>query len=183
MIAHSSHPGFDLHFPDGWQCSVCVCVCVCVCAHVLVAHSCPDICDPLDCSPPGSSVHGIFQARILEWVAIPFSRGSSQPRDWTQVSCMSGRFFTIWATRETQQCRASYFDVLVDHVHFLFEKCFFSYFANFSFMLFAFLMLSCINCLGILDITPYQSYHLQVNMLSFHFVNGYLLCAKSFKYN
>ena len=45
-------------------------------------------------------VHGILQARILEWVAFPFSRGSSQPRDWTQVSCIAGRFFTIWATRE-----------------------------------------------------------------------------------
>ena len=51
-------------------------------------------------SPPGSSVHGIFQARILEWVAIPFSRGSSQPRDRTQVSHIAGRFFTVWATRE-----------------------------------------------------------------------------------
>ena len=49
---------------------------------------------------PGSSVHGILQARILEWVAIPFSRGSSQPRDWTQVSCIAGGFFIIWATRE-----------------------------------------------------------------------------------
>ena len=48
---------------------------------VLVSQSCPTLCDPMDCSPPGSSVHGILQARILEWVAIPFSRGSSQPRD------------------------------------------------------------------------------------------------------
>ena len=55
----------------------------------------------MDCSPPGSSVHGILQARILEWVAIPSSRGSSQPRDWTLVSGIAGRFFTIWATRET----------------------------------------------------------------------------------
>ena len=47
----------------------------------LVAQSCPTLCDPMDCSPPGSSVHGILQARILEWVAFPFSRGSSQPRD------------------------------------------------------------------------------------------------------
>ena len=48
-----------------------------------------DSCDPMDCNPPGSSVHGISQARMLEWVAIPFSRGSSQPRDWTHVSCVS----------------------------------------------------------------------------------------------
>ena len=54
----------------------------------------------MDCSPPHSSVHGIFQARILEWVASPFSRGSSQSRDQTQVSHIAGGFFTIWATRE-----------------------------------------------------------------------------------
>ena len=64
-----------------------------------VAQSCPTLCDPMDCSPPGSSVHGIFQARILEWVAISFSRGSFQPRDRTHVSCTVGRCFTIWATR------------------------------------------------------------------------------------
>ena len=58
------------------------------------------LCDHMDCSPPGSSVHRILQARILEWVAIPFSRRSSQPRDRTQVSCIVGKFFTIWATRE-----------------------------------------------------------------------------------
>ena len=66
----------------------------------LVTQWCPTLCDPVDCSPPSSSVHGILQARILEGVAISFSRGSSQPRDWTQVSCIAGRFFTIWATRE-----------------------------------------------------------------------------------
>ena len=66
-----------------------------------VAQSqCPTLCDPMDCSLPGSSVYGIFQARVLEWVAISFSRGSSQPRDRTQVSCTAGRYFTVWATRE-----------------------------------------------------------------------------------
>ena len=55
----------------------------------LVAQSCPILCSPLDYSPPGPSAQGIIQARILEWVAIPFSRGSSQPRDWTQVSHMA----------------------------------------------------------------------------------------------
>ena len=54
----------------------------------------------MDCSLPGSSLHGIFQARVLEWVAISFSRGSSQPRDWTWVSCIPGRCFNLWATRE-----------------------------------------------------------------------------------
>ena len=53
---------------------------------------------PTDCSPPGSCVHGILQTRILEWATIPFSKGSSQSRDQTQVSCIAGRFFTIWAT-------------------------------------------------------------------------------------
>ena len=52
------------------------------------AQSCLTLCDPTDCSPPGSSVHGILQARILQWVAVPFSRASSQPRDQTQVSRM-----------------------------------------------------------------------------------------------
>ena len=51
-----------------------------------VAQSCPTLCNPMDCRPPGSSIHGIFQGRILEWVAISFSRRSSRPRDWTQVS-------------------------------------------------------------------------------------------------
>ena len=58
-----------------------------------VAQSCPTLCGPMDCSLPGSSVHGIFQARILEWVAIFFPRGSSRPRDWTLVSRIAG--FTI----------------------------------------------------------------------------------------
>ena len=56
--------------------------------------------DPMDCSLPGSSVHGILQARIPEWIAIPFSRGSSWPRNQTRVSCIAGWFFTVWATRK-----------------------------------------------------------------------------------
>ena len=62
--------------------------------------SCVTLCSPMDCSLPGFSVHRIFQARVLEWVAIPFSRRSSWPRDWTQVSRIVGRRFTVWATRE-----------------------------------------------------------------------------------
>ena len=65
-----------------------------------VNQSCPTLCDPMDCSLPGSSVHWIFQARVLEWVVISFSRGSSQPRDWTRVSCIVSRRFTVWATRD-----------------------------------------------------------------------------------
>ena len=65
-----------------------------------VAQSCPTLWDPMDCSLPGSSLHGILQARILEWVAISFSRGSSRLRDQTWVSCIAGRHFNFWATRE-----------------------------------------------------------------------------------
>ena len=97
--------------------SVCVCICIYVCVYiyitctyyiyiytialkVLIAQSCPTFCDPLDHSPPVFFVHGILQARILEWVAIPYSRGSFQSRDWTWVSCNASRYFTVWATGE-----------------------------------------------------------------------------------
>ena len=66
-----------------------------------VAQLCPTLCDPMDCSLPGSSVHGLFQARVLEGAAISFSRGCSQPRDQTQVSCIANKHFTIWANRES----------------------------------------------------------------------------------
>ena len=65
-----------------------------------VTQSCLTLCDPVDCSLPGSSIHGILQARVLEWVTISLSRGSSQPRDWTWVSRIGGRSFNLWATRE-----------------------------------------------------------------------------------
>ena len=66
----------------------------------------------MNCSPPGSFVHGIFQARILEWVAIPFSRGSSQPKDQIQVSFIAGLFFTIRVTRETTLANGILVDVI-----------------------------------------------------------------------
>ena len=65
-----------------------------------VAQLCPILWDPMDCSLPGSSVHGIFQAIVLEWIGISFSRGSSQPRDWTRVSRSVDRHFNIWATKK-----------------------------------------------------------------------------------
>ena len=65
-----------------------------------VTQSRPTLCDPMDCSPLGSSIHGILQARILEWVAISFSRGSSRPRDWIQTFHIAGRCFNLWVTRE-----------------------------------------------------------------------------------
>ena len=67
-------------------------------SQVIVIQLCPTLCDPMD-----YTVHGILQARILEWVAFPFSRGSSQPRDQTQVSLIVGGFFTNWATKEAQE--------------------------------------------------------------------------------
>ena len=74
---------------------------------MLVTQSCLTLCNPMDCSPPGSSVHGILWARILEWVAISFSRGSSQPRDRTWVSCIAGRFHTVWATSQVHIIRST----------------------------------------------------------------------------
>ena len=79
---------------------LCVCVCVCVCVRERErererAQSCPTLCDPYGLC---SSVHGVLQGRRVEWVAVPFSRASSTPRDWTQVSCIAGRLFPIWAT-------------------------------------------------------------------------------------
>ena len=79
-------------------------ICTYMKVKVLVTQLCPTIFDPIDCSPPGSSVHGILQARILQWVAIPFSRGSFQSKDWTPVSFIACRFFTIWDTREASVC-------------------------------------------------------------------------------
>ena len=67
-------------------------------AKVKVTQSCLTLCNPMD-----YTVHGILQARILEWIAFPFSRGSSQPRDQTQISCIAGGFFTNLATREAQE--------------------------------------------------------------------------------
>ena len=70
-----------------------------------VVQSCPTICHPTDYSLPGSSLHGILKERIMEWVAIAFSRGSSRPRDQTRIACIAGGFFTVWPTR---LCLCSY---------------------------------------------------------------------------
>ena len=67
-----------------------------------IAQSCLTLCNPMDCSLPGSSIHRILQARVLKWVAISFSRGSFQHRDWTCVSHIAGRRFTVWVTKETK---------------------------------------------------------------------------------
>ena len=87
-----------LFLPGSW---FCVCsfhhTFSCVCSCVLVAQLCPTLCDPMDHSLPGSSVPGILQARMLEWVAMPSSSESSQARDQTWVFCTAGRWLTIWA--------------------------------------------------------------------------------------
>ena len=82
---------------------------VCVCLHACsVVKSRLTLCYSMDYCPPGSSVPGISQARILEWVAIPLCRGSSWPRDRDPISCITGRFFTTWATREAHVCVYTY---------------------------------------------------------------------------
>ena len=75
-------------------------ICVCESVKVLFAQSCLTLCSPIEYSLLGSYVHGILQTRILDWVAIPCSRGSSRLRDQTRVSCITGRFFIIWGSRE-----------------------------------------------------------------------------------
>ena len=80
---------------------------MCVCTH-LVAQSCRALCNPKDCSLLVSSVYGTVPARVLERVAMCSSRRSSQPRDWTQVSCIADGFFTVWATREAHTCVCIY---------------------------------------------------------------------------
>ena len=84
---------------------------------MLVAQSCLTLHDPKDSSLPVSSVHGIFQGRIPEWVAMPSSRGSSQTRNWTGISCTVGRFFTIWATREAPTQTSHNRGVITDPIH------------------------------------------------------------------
>ena len=74
-----------------------------------IAQSCPTFWDPMDCGLSGSSFHGIFQARVLEWIAISFSRGSSWPRNRTRVSHIAVRCFTIWATRPLMQKDSEFF--------------------------------------------------------------------------
>ena len=85
---------FSFFFYDPTDVGNLISQCVCVCA-----QSCPTLCGLMNGSPPGSSVHGIFQARILDWGAIPFSRGTSQPRDRTWVSHIADRFLIVWAPK------------------------------------------------------------------------------------
>ena len=114
-------------------CSVEVCV--------LVTQSCPTLCDPMDCSLPGSSVHGILQAGRLEWVAIPFSRGSSWHRSQTQVSRIAGRLLTVLSHQGSPHVEVSflYAHFLESFYHkgiFNFVKCFFCIYWDYCHMVF-----------------------------------------------
>ena len=95
---------FDLtDYPTGWKLMVVMCKGYNLCV-LLVAQSHPTLCNPMDCSPPGSSVHGILQARILEWVAIPFSSTTFPDPGLNLGLLCCSRFFTTWATRGALQC-------------------------------------------------------------------------------
>ena len=96
---------FWLHFSNNLMC--------------LVIQSCPTLCNPMDCNPPGCSIRGILQARILEWVAMPFSRGSSWSRGWNWVSCIAGRFFTNGATRKAQYFKAWFLENREHHLSYM----------------------------------------------------------------
>ena len=95
------------------------------CMHAMSLQSCPTLFNPMDWSPPGSSVHGILQASILGWIATPSPRGSSWPRDRTQVSCIAGGFFTVWATRKDNSPYTPQ-----RHFYFLLRCCTFNYLWN-----------------------------------------------------
>ena len=84
---------------------------------MLVTQLCQTLCDPLDCSPPGSSVHWISKARILEWIGICFSRGSSQPRDWTHISCLAGRFVTTEPPGEKKKKKYIYIYIYIIYMY------------------------------------------------------------------
>ena len=101
-LKHSFHKTFELSETTSFHSSILPTISFSVSSLVpdtscccLVAKPCPTLCDTMDCSPPVSSVHGISQARILEWVVISYSRGSSWPRGQTHISCIAGRFFPL----------------------------------------------------------------------------------------
>ena len=89
-------------------------------SHAKSLQLCPTLCDPMDCSPPGSSVHGVLQARILEWIIMPSSREGSQPRDRTHIfmsPALAARFFTISTTWEATHCPPSPFNLVWLNLH------------------------------------------------------------------
>ena len=106
----NAHTSSSVYWSWGWAESLLLLVCLpdplfgSVVCPLLKMVSRVWLCDPIDCSLPGSSVHGLLQARVLEWVAYPFSSWSLQPRKQNRISCIAGGFFTSWATREAIGC-------------------------------------------------------------------------------
>ena len=94
--------GWDDWRKQHWDIHTAMCEIGSECMHAQLLQSCLTLCNPMNCSPPGSCVHEIFQARILEWVAISFCRRSSQPRDQTRISCIGRQMPYLWATREAR---------------------------------------------------------------------------------
>ena len=93
---------------------------------MLITQSCLTLWGPMDCSPPGSSVHGILQARMLEWVATSFSSGSSWPKYWTWISYIASRFFMVWATREAHGSFYLQYNIVIYYQYDLFNSLLFS---------------------------------------------------------
>ena len=123
-------PRMELLRSLSWLSNIPLHVCVtslstCACRHAQSLRSCPTLSNPMNCSLPDSSVRWIFHTRILEWVVISFSRGSSQPRDWTHVSCIAGRFFTTlsyqsgWKPLAIGQASGPLLNVLHVFIHLL----------------------------------------------------------------
>ena len=106
-----------------------------------VAQLCPALCDPMAYSLPGSSVHGIFQAIVLECIAISFSRGSSQPRDWSRVSGIVDRRFTVWATSKVlKQSQMITKISRTKHYPFFVIDLFWNYYVDFIYLLFSIIL-------------------------------------------
>ena len=149
---------------------------------VLVAQSCGTLCDPVDCSPWGSSVHGILQERILEWVAIPFSRGSSSLRDRMRVSCIAGRFFTIGATREVLGQIKTGASTLIPFICHLFI---YLYIYHLSLYHICLLIIYISTYSGIYLSLIYHIYHLSLYLssLSAYYLYIHLFCYLSFTYH
>ena len=146
---------------------------------MLVTQSCGTLCDPMDSSPPGSSVHGILQGRILEWVAIPFSRGSSQPKDRMRVSCTAGRFFTIGAMREVLGQIKTGNSRLIPFIYLFIHLCI--YHLSLSYLSTYYLYFHLFWYLSVIDLSYLSS--LFVSVISSYYLYIHLFCYLPFTYH